>query len=46
MANHVLSEADQQELLAKFEGVEESMGEGTHERYVALVEELEAQFGL
>jgi hemerythrin-like domain-containing protein len=46
MGNRVLSEADQQELLEKFEEVEEAMGEGTHERYVALVEELEAQFGL
>jgi len=46
MANRVLSEADQQELLEKFEGVEESMGEGTHERYVALVEALEAELGL
>lgn len=46
LANRVLSEADQRELLERFEGVEEAMGEGTHERYVALVEKLEAQLGL
>lgn len=46
MADQVLSAADQEELREKFEAVEAAMGEGLHQRYVALVEELEAQLGL
>lgn len=46
MANNVLTEADQHDLLKAFVAAEEAMGEGTHEKYLALVEELEKQFGL
>jgi len=46
MADQVLSAADQQELLEEFEAVEAALGEGLHQRYVAVVEALEAQLGL
>jgi len=45
MANNLLTDSDQAELLEKFEVAEASMGEGTHEKYIALVEELEKAFG-
>lgn len=42
MADQVLSETDQADLLERFEAVEqEDMGEGVHERYHQLVEDLE-----
>jgi len=41
MADQVLSEKDQAELLERFEAVEqEEMGEGVHSRYHHLAEEL------
>lgn len=46
MADQVLSAEDQEALQEKFEAVEAAMGEGLHQRYVALVEGLEAQLGL
>jgi hemerythrin-like domain-containing protein len=46
MANRVLTQDDQAQLLEEFEAVEASMGEGTHEKYTGLVEDLERQFGL
>jgi len=42
MADQVMAESEQAELLARFETVElQEMGEGVHERYHHLVEELE-----
>jgi hemerythrin-like domain-containing protein len=47
MADRVLTTADQQELLSKFEEVErERIGAGKHEEYVKLVEDLEREMGL
>jgi hemerythrin-like domain-containing protein len=41
MANQALGEADQQALLAKFQHVEEEeMGAGTHEKFLAIADEL------
>lgn len=46
MADQVLTPADQQELLSKFEEVErERIGAGKHEEYVKLVEDLERDVG-
>lgn len=47
MADQVLTPADQQELLLKFEKVEqERIGVGKHEEYAKLVEDLEREMGL
>ena len=47
MADQVLTPADKQELLSKFEEVEqERIGAGKHEEYVKLVEDLEREVGL
>lgn len=47
MADQVLTPADQQELLSKFEEVEQQrIGAGKHEEYVKLVEDLERELGL
>ena len=46
LADRVLSAADQQELLAQFEHVEtEHMGQGTHEKYLALANRLTERYG-
>ena len=46
-ANRALNEQDQQQLLAAFEKVEsEEMGEGTHEKYLALANRLADHFGV
>jgi hemerythrin-like domain-containing protein len=41
MSNKVLSAEDQQELLARFQQVEEGMGHGTHEQFEQLAADLE-----
>ncbi len=42
MADHLLSESEQRELLERFEGIErERIGEGVHERFEQLILELE-----
>jgi len=41
MADHLLSQGEQQGLLAKFAEVEEEIGEGVHERFERLLPELE-----
>ena len=47
MANQVLSEGDQQRLLAAFEHVEhEHMGLGTHEKYLHIADALADRFGV
>jgi len=47
MANQAFSEADQRELLARFERVEaEEMGEGTHEKYLAIANALAERYGV
>lgn len=47
MANHALSEADQQTLLEAFERVEaEEMGLGTHERFLRVADDLAARYGV
>lgn len=43
MADRVLSEGDQQDLIEKFEQVEKEMGEGTHEAFEQKVADLEKQ---
>jgi len=43
MADQVLSDADQQSLLKKFEEVEKEMGEGTHEAFEQKAADLEKQ---
>jgi len=43
MANLHLENEDQESLLARFEAKEKEMGEGVHERYRHVVEELEMQ---
>ena len=46
-ANHRLAENDQQQLLMAFEKVEaEEMGKGTHEKYLALANQLADRFGV
>jgi len=46
-ANHRLTDADQQQLLAAFEKVEsEEIGQGTHEKYHTLANELADRFGV
>ena len=46
MANQVLTEDDQQRLLAAFENVEhEHMGLGTHEKFLSLADELADRLG-
>jgi len=45
MANRILSDSDQDELLEKFEAAEAAMGQGTHEKYLQLVEQLEKEWG-
>lgn len=46
MAQQVLTEADDEALLERFERHErEQLGEGVHERYHQLIHELEAEFG-
>jgi len=47
MADGMLGESDQADVLAKFENVEgHDMGEGTHERYLALAEDLVRRLGV
>ncbi|MFB3786074.1 MAG: hemerythrin domain-containing protein [bacterium] len=47
MANQAMSEADQQDLASRFHHVEsQEMGEGTHERYLAIAEALAAKYGV
>jgi len=47
LANRVLNELDQQNLLAKFEKVEaEERAAGTHEKYVALANRLADRYGV
>lgn len=47
MADNVLSESDQEALVAKFDKLEtEVIGEGVHERYHQLLDDLERQMGL
>ncbi|MEI8376272.1 MAG: hemerythrin domain-containing protein [Planctomycetota bacterium] len=47
MANQTLTAADQQKLLDAFENVEhEHMGLGTHEKFLAIAEELADRFGV
>jgi hemerythrin-like domain-containing protein len=47
MGDKVLSEADNRELLEKFERVEkEIIGEGKHEYYLHMIEELERELGI
>jgi len=47
MADRILSDHDQKSLLSAFEKVEtEHMGEGTHEKYLRLVESLADRFGV
>lgn len=47
MANNALSPADQEELLRQFEAVEhEEMGEGAHERYQAIADQLAERWGV
>jgi hemerythrin-like domain-containing protein len=47
MANQVLTEGDQQRLLAAFENVEhEHMGLGTHEKFLSLADELADRLGV
>ena len=47
MANQVLSDEDQAELLAKFEKTEvEHMGQGTHEKFLAIAEALAEKYGV
>jgi len=47
MADRVLSEKEQQSLLATFETVEsEHMGEGTHDKYLRLAETLADRYGV
>ena len=41
MADHLLSQDEQQELLTKFAEVEKEIGEGVHERFEGLLPELE-----
>ncbi len=46
-ANRAMDQADQQKLMAAFEKVEiETMGEGTHEKYLALADRLADRFGV
>jgi hemerythrin-like domain-containing protein len=46
-ANRALNEGDQQQLLVAFERVEaEEMGEGTHEKYLAIANRLADQYGV
>jgi hemerythrin-like domain-containing protein len=45
LADHALTEQDQEALLRSFEAVEEGdLGEGTHEKYLALADELADRF--
>jgi hemerythrin-like domain-containing protein len=45
MAEHVLTEQDQEALLRSFETIEAGdMGEGTHEKYLAIADELADRF--
>jgi hemerythrin-like domain-containing protein len=47
MADRVIGEDDQQALLVEFDRVEkEEMGEGTHEKFHAMIDELTARFGI
>ena len=47
MANQALSPEEQQTLLAAFQKVEsEEMGEGTHEKYLAIANDLADRFGV
>jgi hemerythrin-like domain-containing protein len=47
MADRVLTEADQKQLMASFETVEKDhMGAGTHEKYVAIADSLAERFGV
>ncbi len=47
MANQAFSEADQQKLMAAFEKVEaEEMGQGTHETYLKIADDLADRFGV
>jgi hemerythrin-like domain-containing protein len=47
MGDKVLSEADNGELLEKFEGIEKDMiGEGKHEYYLQMIADLEKELGI
>lgn len=47
MADEVLTDEDQAELMAKFEKTEaEHMGRGTHEKFLAIVEALAVKYGV
>ncbi|MBI5688371.1 MAG: hemerythrin domain-containing protein [Verrucomicrobia bacterium] len=47
MANEVLTDEDQAELMAKFEKIEtEHMGQGTHEKFLAIAEALAEKYGV
>lgn len=47
MGDRVLSHTDNQELLEKFEKIEkETIGEGKHEYYLNIIEELERELGI
>ncbi len=47
MANQAMSETDQQELASRFHHVEsQEMGEGTHEKYLAIAGALAAKYGV
>ena len=45
MADNMLSQADQIELAAQFDGVEEEIGRGRHQEYERLIDDLERRFG-
>lgn len=46
MGDSAMSQQQQEELLRRFEDVEEDMGEDTHQRMLALVNRLEGELGL
>jgi hemerythrin-like domain-containing protein len=47
MGDKVLSEADNRELLEKFEGIEKNIiGEGKHEYYLQMIADLEKELGI